>query len=196
MSYLSMSKFHAGYTITMKDIVREGHPILCKRTREVNVPLSKEDQETLICMMNFLKNSQDPVLSKKYQLRAGVGLSANQIGLNKRMFTAYFADEEGTEHEYALVNPKIISHSIMMVYLPQGEGCLSVDRDVKGIVPRYEWVKVKAFNLEGKEVTLKLKGYASIVIQHEIDHLNGIMFYDRINKENPFQVPDDCRSLF
>ncbi|MFD1443945.1 peptide deformylase [Thermoactinomyces vulgaris] len=191
-----MSKFHAGYTITMKDIVREGHPILCKRTREVNVPLSKEDQETLICMMNFLKNSQDPVLSKKYQLRAGVGLSANQIGLNKRMFTAYFADEEGTEHEYALVNPKIISHSIMMVYLPQGEGCLSVDRDVKGIVPRYEWVKVKAFNLEGKEVTLKLKGYASIVIQHEIDHLNGIMFYDRINKENPFQVPDDCRSLF
>lgn len=196
MSYLSMSKFHAGYTITMKDIVREGHPILRKRTREVNVPLSKEDQETLICMMNFLKNSQDPVLSKKYQLRAGVGLSANQIGLNKRMFTAYFADEEGTEHEYALVNPKIISHSIMMVYLPQGEGCLSVDRDVKGIVPRYEWVKVKAFNLEGKEVTLKLKGYASIVIQHEIDHLNGIMFYDRINKENPFQVPDDCRSLF
>lgn len=196
MSYLSMSKFHAGYTITMKDIVREGHPILRKRTREVNVPLSKQDQETLICMMNFLKNSQDPVLSKKYQLRAGVGLSANQIGLNKRMFTAYFADEEGTEHEYALVNPKIISHSIMMVYLPQGEGCLSVDRDVKGFVPRYEWVKVKAFNLEGKEVTVKLKGYASIVIQHEIDHLNGIMFYDRINKENPFQVPDDCRSLF
>jgi peptide deformylase len=191
-----MSKFHAGYTITMKDIVREGHPILRKRTREVNVPLSKQDQETLICMMNFLKNSQDPVLSKKYQLRAGVGLSANQIGLNQRMFTAYFTDEEGTEHEYALVNPKIISHSIMMVYLPQGEGCLSVDREVKGFVPRYEWVKVKAFNLEGKEVTLKLKGYASIVIQHEIDHLNGIMFYDRINKENPFQVPDDCRSLF
>ena len=91
-----MSKFHAGYTITMKDIVREGNPILRQRTQEVNVPLSKEDQETLICMMNFLKNSQDPVLSKKYQLRAGVGLSANQIGLNKRMFTAYFVDEEGT----------------------------------------------------------------------------------------------------
>lgn len=191
-----MSKFHAGYTITMKDIVREGNPILRQRTQEVNLPLSEEDKETLICMMNFLKNSQDPVLSKKYQLRAGVGLSANQIGLNKRMFAAYFVDEEGTEHEYALVNPKIISHSILMIYLPQGEGCLSVDREVKGFVPRYEWIKVKGFNLEEEEVTLKLKGYASIVIQHEIDHLNGIMFYDRMNKENPFQVPEDCRSLF
>ena len=114
MSYLSMSKFHTGYTITMKDIVREGHPILRKRTREVNVPMSKQDQETLICMMNFLKNSQDPVLSKKYQLRAGVGLSANQIGLNKRMFTAYFVDEAGRQHEYVLANPEIISHSVWL----------------------------------------------------------------------------------
>src|SRR5690606_3237254 len=196
MSCLSMSKFHAGYTITMKDIAREGNPILRQRTQEVNVPLSDEDRETLICMMNFLKNSQDPVLSKKYQLRAGVGLSANQIGLNKRMFTAYFVDEAGRQHEYALANPEIISHSVWMVYLPQGEGCLSVDREVKGFVPRYEWIKVKGFNSEGEQVTLKLKGYASIVIQHEIDHLNGILFYDRINKENPFLVPENCRSLF
>ncbi len=196
MSCLSMSKFHAGYTITMKDIAREGNPILRQRTQEVNVPLSDEDRETLICMMNFLKNSQDPVLSKKYQLRAGVGLSANQIGLNKRMFTAYFVDEAGRQHEYALANPEIISHSVWMIYLPQGEGCLSVDREVKGFVPRYEWIKVKGFNSEGEQVTLKLKGYASIVIQHEIDHLNGILFYDRINKENPFLVPENCRSLF
>ncbi|WP_106346437.1 peptide deformylase [Planifilum fimeticola] len=191
-----MSKFHAGYTITMKDIVREGNPILRQRAQEVNVPLSDEDRETLICMMNFLKNSQDPVLSKKYHLRAGVGLSANQIGLNKRMFTAYFVDEEGMQHEYALVNPKIISHSVWMIYLPEGEGCLSVDREVKGFVPRYEWIKVKGFDSEGEKVTLKLKGYASIVIQHEIDHLNGILFYDRMNKENPFLVPENCRSLF
>ncbi|MFS8512370.1 MAG: peptide deformylase [Planifilum fulgidum] len=150
----------------------------------------------LICMMNFLKNSQDPVLSKKYQLRAGVGLSANQIGLNKRMFTAYFVDEAGRQHEYVLANPEIISHSVWMIYLPQGEGCLSVDREVKGFVPRYEWIKVKGFDPEGEKVTLKLKGYASIVIQHEIDHLNGIMFYDRMNKKNPFLVPENCRSLF
>ncbi|MBO0991838.1 peptide deformylase [Bacillus sp. SD088] len=190
-----MSKFHAHYTITMNDIIREGDPILHQQTQEVKIPPSKEDQETLICMMNFLKNSQDPVLAKKYRLRAGVGLSANQIGLNKRMFAAYLTDEKGREHEYTLINPRIISHSVSMIYLPPSEGCLSVDRDVKGFVPRYERIKVRGYNLLGEEVVLKLRGYASIVVQHEIDHLNGIMFYDRINKENPFQLPENSKAL-
>lgn len=191
-----MSKFHSNYIITMKDIVREGNPILNQVTQEVMVPLSQEDKETLICMMNFLKNSQDANLAKKYKLRAGVGLSANQIGLNKRMFVMYLVDEKGNKHEYTLINPKIISHSVSMIYLPQSEGCLSVDRDIKGFVPRYERIKVKGFNLLGEEIILKLSGYPSIVIQHEIDHLNGIMFYERINKENPFELPDNTKSLY
>ncbi|GIN70047.1 peptide deformylase [Bacillus sp. J14TS2] len=166
-----------------------------QQTQEVKIPPSKEDQETLICMMNFLKNSQDPVLAKKYRLRAGVGLSANQIGLNKRMFAAYLTDEKGREHEYTLINPRILSHSVSMIYLPPSEGCLSVDREVKGFVPRYERIKVRGYNLLGEEVVLKLRGYASIVVQHEIDHLNGIMFYDRINKENPFQLPENSKAL-
>lgn len=191
-----MIKFHSNYMITMKDVVREGNPILNQATQEVTVPLSEEDRETLICMMNFLKNSQDPIVAKKYKLRAGVGLSANQIGLNKRMFVAYLSDEKGIEHEYTLINPKIISHSVSMIYLPQSEGCLSVDREIKGFVPRYERIKVKGFNLFGEEITIKLSGYPSIVIQHEIDHLNGIMFYDRINKENPFKLPENAKSLY
>lgn len=191
-----MSKFHADYMITMNDIVREGHEILHQPTQEVMVPPSEEDKQTLICMMNFLKNSQDPELSEKYKLRAGVGLSANQIGLNKRMFVAYFTDEEGKAHEYTLINPKIMSHSVSMIYLPPSEGCLSVDRDVAGFVPRYERIKVKGFNIDGEEIVLRLRGFSSIVIQHEIDHLDGIMFYDRMNKENPFIVPENCRSLY
>ncbi|MBU5213933.1 peptide deformylase [Heyndrickxia oleronia] len=191
-----MSKFNSNYIITMKDIVREGDPILHQATKEVSLPPSEEDKETLISMMNFLKNSQDSNLAKKYNLRPGVGLSANQIGLNKRMFTAFLTDEKGKEHEYAMINPKIISHSVSMIYLPQGEGCLSVDRDIKGFVPRYERIKVKGFNLTGEEVLLKLSGYSSIVVQHEIDHLDGIMFYDRMNKENPFQLPDNIKSLY
>lgn len=196
MNCLFMSKFHSNYIITMKDIVREGNPILNQVTQEVMVPLSQEDKETLICMMNFLKNSQDANLAKKYKLRAGVGLSANQIGLNKRMFVMYLVDEKGNKHEYTLINPKIISHSVSMIYLPQSEGCLSVDRDIKGFVPRYERIKVKGFNLLGEEIVLKLSGYPSIVIQHEIDHLNGIMFYERINKDNPFELPDNAKSLY
>ncbi|WP_067842373.1 peptide deformylase [Amphibacillus sediminis] len=190
-----MSKFHSDYIITMKDIVREKNEILRQPTQKVMVPPSNEDKQTLTCMMHFLKNSQDPYLSKKYKLRAGVGLSANQIGLNKRMFVAYLTDEEGQKHEYTLINPKIISHSVSTIYMSPSEGCLSVDRDIKGFVPRYERIKVKGLNLEGEEIVLKLKGYSSIVIQHEIDHLNGIMFYDRINKENPFKLPENCKML-
>ncbi len=196
MNCLFMSKFHSNYMITMKDIVREGNEILHQPTREVMVPPSEEVKETLTCMMNFLKNSQDPDLSKKYKLRAGVGLSANQIGLNKRMFVAYLTDEKDKKHEYTLINPKIISHSVSMIYLPPSEGCLSVDRDIKGFVPRYEKIKVKGFNSKGEEIVIKLKGYPSIVIQHEIDHLNGIMFYERINKESPFKLPENCKSLY
>lgn len=196
MSCLFMSKFHSDYFMTMKDIVKEGNPILNQATEEVTVPPSEEDKETLICMMNFLKNSQDAKLANKYKLRPGVGLSANQVGLNKRMFVAYLTDEKDKEHEYTFINPKIISHSVSMIYLPQGEGCLSVDRDIKGYVSRYERVKVKGFNLAGEEVIIKLSGYPSIVVQHEIDHLNGIMFYDRINKENPFKLPENSKSLY
>ena len=185
-----MSKFRPEYIITMKDIVKEGSAILRKKTQEVKLPMSNEDKDALLCMLQFLKNSQDPSISKKYKLRPGSGLSANQIGLDKRMFAAFFDDGQ-KENEYMLINPKIISHSLNMIYLPQGEGCLSVDREIKGFVPRYERIKVKAYNLNGGEVLFKFKGYGSIVIQHEIDHLNGIMYYDRINKENPFQLPDN-----
>ncbi|MEK3857022.1 peptide deformylase [Cytobacillus sp. FSL H8-0458] len=185
-----MSKFNADTIITMKDIVREGDPILREVTKEVTVPLTEEDRGTLIAMMQYLKNSQDPAIAKKYGLRPGIGLSANQIGLNKRMFTAYFTNEKGEPQEHYIINPKIISHSVGVIFLPEGEGCLSVDRDVKGYVPRYERIKVKAHNLDDEEVTLRFKGIPSIIMQHEIDHLNGIMFYDRIDKNDPFKVPE------
>lgn len=184
-----MSKFKKDYIIMMDDIVREGDPILRTVTEPVSIPPSEEDKEEMAAMMLFLKNSQDPELSKKYKLRAGVGLSANQIGLNKRMFAALITDDQGDDQEVALFNPKIISHSTAMVYIPESEGCLSVDRPIQGFVPRYEKVQIKAWNEEGKEVKLRYKGFDAIVMQHEIDHLNGIMFYDRINKENPFKLP-------
>ncbi|MFJ7756001.1 peptide deformylase [Peribacillus muralis] len=186
-----MSKFIKDYMITMKDIVREGDPILRQVTQEVSLPISDEDRETLACMMQYLKNSQDPKMQKKYNLREGVGLSANQIGLNKRMFVMYFPDEKGKQYEYALVNPRIVSHSATMIYLPQSEGCLSVDRDIKGYVPRYERVKIKAVDGNGEEMEMRLKGFAAIVFQHELDHLNGMMFYDRINADNPFKLPEN-----
>lgn len=194
---MSSTKFNAEYMIIMNDIIREGEPVLRTVAEPVKLPLQEEDRAALQCMMQFLKNSQDPETSAKYKLRPGVGLSANQVGLEKRMFVMYLTDE-GNIVEHTWVNPKIISHSVAMVYLPESEGCLSVDRPVHGFVPRYQSVKVKGYDLDGKEVVKKFKGYQAIIIQHEIDHLNGIMFYDRINKENPYKLPQgvEIRSLY
>ncbi|MCM3739880.1 peptide deformylase [Oceanobacillus luteolus] len=181
--------------ITMKDIVREGHPSLTKVAQQVDIPITEEEKQLLKDMLTFLRNSQDEEIAKKYKLRAGVGLAAPQLGVEKQMFTVYYVDENEKVHEYALVNPKIVSHSVEKTFLPTGEGCLSVDREIEGYVPRYSRITVKAFDMDNNPVKLRLKGYLAIVFQHEIDHLNGIMFYDHINKENPFHIPDNAKPL-
>ena len=89
-----------------------------------------------------------------------------------------------------MYNPKVVAHSVQDAALGDGEGCLSVDRDVPGYVVRHARVTVEYFNKEGEKQRVKLRGYNSIVVQHEIDHTNGIMFYDRINKDNPFAIKD------
>ncbi len=185
-----MAKFHPDYMITMKDFVKEHSVLLRKQTQDVAIPVPLEDRHILLSMLQYLKKSQDPMLIKKYKLRPGSGLSANQIGVDKRMFAVFFEDHD-QKHEMMFINPKVMSHSINMIYLPEGEGCLSVNRPVHGFVPRYERIKVKAYNIDGQEFMMSLKGYESIVVQHEIDHLNGIMFYDRINKDNPFELPQN-----
>ena len=166
--------------ITMKDIVREGHPVLRKVANEVPLPPSAEDKETLERMLEFVINSQDPQIAEKYNLRPGIGLAAPQIGIDKRMIAVHVYDENDDLVSCGMFNPKIISHSVEMTQLENGEGCLSVDREITGLVPRYSRITVKGTTLEGEEVTWRLKGLVSIVFQHEIDHLNGIMFYDRI----------------
>jgi peptide deformylase len=181
--------------ITMKDIVREGHPSLTTTAEEVPVPISDEDKNLLEDMLTFLKNSQNEEIAEKYSLRPGVGLAAPQLGMNKRLIAVHFDDLNGKHYSYGLVNPKVVSHSVEKAYLAGGEGCLSVDRNVEGYVPRNARITVKATDQNGEQIKLRLKGYAAIVVQHEIDHLNGIMFYDHINKENPYTVPDNAKPI-
>ncbi|WP_042223928.1 peptide deformylase [Oceanobacillus manasiensis] len=181
--------------ITMKDIVREGHPSLKTKAEEVNIPLQQGDQDLLEEMMTFLKNSQDEEISKEYDLRAGVGLAAPQLGINKRLVAIHFEDFNGKLYSYGLVNPKIVSHSVEEAYLSSGEGCLSVDRAVEGYVIRHARITVKATDMNNNPLKLRLKGYPAIVFQHEIDHLNGIMFYDRINSKNPFLAPENANAI-
>ncbi len=181
--------------ITMKDIVREGHPSLAKTAKEVKVPITEEEKKLLENMIQFLKNSQDEEIAKKYKLRAGVGLAAPQLGIEKRLFAVHVEDENGKLYSYGLVNPKIISHSVEQTFLQNGEGCLSVDREVEGYVHRYKRITIKATDMDNNPVKLRLKGYIAIIFQHEIDHLNGIMFYDHINKDNPFFIPENAKPV-
>jgi peptide deformylase len=173
--------------ITMDDIIRDGHPSLRKVAEEVTLPASKEDKETLQELLEYVKNSQDKEVSMKYGLRPGIGLAAPQINILKRMIAVHVTDEKDQLYSYALFNPKIISHSLEKSYLTSGEGCLSVDEPFPGYVPRYARVTVKGVDVDGSEVKLRLKGLPAIVFQHEIDHLNGIMFYDHIDKQDKFK---------
>jgi peptide deformylase len=176
--------------ITRKDIVIDGHPVLRQVAQDVPIPLTEEDKKIMKDLLEYVINSQDEELAKKYDLKPGVGLAAPQIAVSKKLIGVHFTDEDGKLHSYALANPKIISHSIDTIFIESGEGCLSVEKEVKGHVPRYERIKVKAYDIEGNEVLLKLRDYAAIVLQHEIDHLHGILFYDRIDKEQPFKITE------
>ncbi|XJZ28343.1 peptide deformylase [Bacillota bacterium Lsc_1132] len=173
--------------LTMEDIIRDGHPTLRKIAAEVPMPPSEEDKQILRSLLEYVKNSQNEEIASAYGLRPGVGLAAPQINVSKKIIAVHVYDENGKLYSYGLFNPKIISHSVEQAYLLAGEGCLSVDKAIPGYVPRHARVTVKGYDEDGKEVKLRVKGLPAIVFQHEIDHLNGIMFYDTINKEDPFK---------
>lgn len=182
--------------LTMKDIIRESHETLRVVANEVVIPLSDEDKKIGEQLLEYVKNSQDIEIAEKYGLRPGVGLAAPQINVSKRIIAVSALDESEDEFSYILFNPKIISHSVEKTFLPGGEGCLSVDREIPGYVPRYSRITVRATNIEGEEIKLRLSGFKAIVCQHEIDHLNGILFFDHINKDNPLTIPEGAQSLY
>ena len=96
---------------------------------------------------------------------------------------------------YVICNPKIISNSEEKIYVDMGEGCLSVNRDVEGIVPRYARVTVEGYDTEGNKIRIRAREELAIAFQHEIDHLNGILFIDHIDKKNPYKDQDKYRAI-
>ncbi len=191
------------HQIDMDDIVREGFPTLREVADEVTFPLSKEDLILGEKMMEFLRNSQDPVIADKMGLRGGVGLAGNQLGLLKKVIAVLIPnepeiDEAGNEiiptepfkMQEVLYNAKIVSHSVQDAALETGEGCLSVDEEIPGFVVRHARVTVEYYNKEGEKKKIRLKNFESMCVQHEIDHTNGIMFYDHIDLKEPWAIKD------
>lgn len=147
--------------------------------------ISTNDQELIDQMVLYIdicfKNEAD-----KYGITPGIAIAGNQVGLLKKVIYLHFMNDN-QEVKYLLANPKITAYSYVMVYLQTGEGCLSVNDDHNGYVPRYARIIVDAYDLiNHKPITIDASGYLAICLQHEIDHLSGILFYDHINKDNPY----------
>ena len=174
----------------MFKIVKDTSLSLRGKSKPVVLPLEKQDRDLILKMFEYLKNSQNSEYREKHpNVREGVGLAAPQVGVNKRMNVIYYHDADGNEVKYALVNPRIVENSVKKTYLLAGEGCLSVDAKHEGYVVRDYKIKVKAYDaLSDSDIEISARGYDAIVLQHEIDHLDGILYYDRINKDNPFQA--------
>ena len=178
-----------------KDIIDEKDKRLRVKSKEVIFPLTKEDKKLIETMKEDLQNSQIDELAEKYDLRPGMGLSAIQLGIAKRYFVVVNELDDNEFETYVLINPKMISNSVEQIYVADGEGCLSVNRPVEGIIPRYARVTMEAYDTEGRKIHVRAREELAICFQHELDHLNGILFTDHIDPKNPFKGQDSMRAI-
>jgi peptide deformylase len=160
------------------DIVLEGDPRLRQKATRV-----KHVDESLRRIAADMHETMDAA--------PGVGLAGPQIGLMRRIVVVHVPKDEEEDQEevrLTLVDPEIVkAHG--KVY--GQEGCLSIPRWV-GDVPRAESVTVKAIDLDNKHVRLKATGFLARVIQHEVDHLDGILFVDRVeDRSTLFEVTEE-----
>ena len=152
--------------------------------------IENEDYEMLKTEINIT-----PELAEKYDLRPGMGLSFVQIGIKKRIFVIVYEKDDKEFETYVVINPKLLSNSEEMVYIAEGEGCLSVNREVCGIVPRYARINIEYYDEEGNKHIKRMREELSVAFQHEMDHLDGILFVDKIDKKDPYKDMDKMREI-
>tara|TARA_B110000438_G_scaffold7579_1_gene7392 strand:- start:89 stop:601 length:513 start_codon:yes stop_codon:yes gene_type:complete len=140
-------------------------PVLRKLCR----PIENIDEELITLAENMVETTL---------AAPGVGLAANQIGLPWRLFVVNIGVETDKENLVTLVNPKITA----MEGSELGEeGCLSIP-DVIAEVNRASQIEIKGYDLDGNEVRYEAQGYLARAFQHEMDHLNGVLFWDNLGK--------------
>jgi peptide deformylase len=108
----------------------------------------------------------------------GIGLAATQVGVAKQLLVADIAPRRPESELIVLINPEIVAAEGEVIF---EEGCLSVP-DYQAEVKRHEKITVRGLNLKGEEVEIEAEGLFAVVLQHEIDHLNGMLFIDRLSK--------------
>jgi peptide deformylase len=154
-------------------VSRMGHPVLRGRARA----LERADIKSA-AIQSLIDDMIETM--EEYQ---GIGLAAPQVHESVRVFIAGLQDEPKDDDDdpaivpVAFLNPEIVPVGSDMV--TDWEGCLSIP-DIRGKVPRHRRVKVRALDREGARVEYQLAGMAARVVQHENDHLDGILFFDRM----------------
>ena len=176
-------------------ILDEKEKVLHQVSKEVTFPLTDKQKQDIKDMLLYLRMSQIEEYSEKYNLRPGMGLSYVQIGVLERIFVICDEVEEGQFKDYVIINPEIISQSEEMIFVGEGEGCLSINRDVDGIVPRHARLTVEAYDEEGNKFQIRVREEIAIAFQHEMDHLNGILFTDKIDPKNPYKGAKGAREI-
>ncbi|MDQ5913785.1 MAG: peptide deformylase [Patescibacteria group bacterium] len=162
--------------IKTKKVILDPHPSLHKQSKIAD-PKSKEIKELLATMRATLKEWEEG--EKRY---VSVGLAAPQIDEPWRvvLIRSDFNNYEKREF-YALINPEITKYEGAPIQ--DDESCMSV-HGVHAKVPRYPKIKIKALDEEGNEVKFTARGYEAKVLQHEVDHINGLLFLDRALSED------------
>ena len=179
-----------------KDILDEKDKRLRKISKEVTFPLDEKDKKTIELIIEYLTNSQIEKLAEKYNLRPGMGMAAIQLGIDKRYFVIVHEQEQKeTFKTYIIINPKIVSTSEEMIYVEVGEGCLSVNREIEGIVPRHARITLEGYDIDGNKIKIRGREELAVAFQHELDHLNGILFTDKIDKKDPYKYEDIYRPI-
>jgi peptide deformylase len=149
-------------------VARMGHPVLRERAR----PLQKPDLRDPL-----VQKLIDDMIETMHEYH-GVGLAGPQIHEGLRLFVALLDEEPGPDTEATVViNPEITP--LGDTRAEGWEGCLSIP-DIRGMVPRYTDIRMSALDRDGRAIELRLKNFAARVAQHETDHLDGILFFDRM----------------
>lgn len=165
--------------MAVRTIITEGDP----RLRQKSLRIRTVDDE----VRRLAQDLWDTVRAAR-----GLGLAAPQIGVLRRIIVVSippdYVEEGDPGVKLTLINPEIVRASGRQVGL---EGCLSIP-NWYGEVPRFMHVTVKALDLDGREVRIKGSGLLARVLQHEIDHLDGILFIDRIEDRSTLRyIPDE-----
>lgn len=161
------------------EIVKYCHPALRHKSQPIT-EISSELKATIRKMFDLM-----------YEAR-GIGLAANQVGIPFRFFIANpTADREETSQEMVFINPEIVRKKGS----EEGEeGCLSIP-DVYGQVPRAQEIVVEAYDLDGEGFELTTDDLLARVIQHESDHLDGVMFFDRMKESDRSEIDSKIKDF-